>query len=711
MRNSAPACAAVLMACTAIAPAAAQTPDATEAGDSAPAAPATPEEGSTVVYGRDFIEGFPNAVTVVDIIRRIPGGGQFVQRRYGGQQNGRGFSSNDDRLLINGKRISGKSNDSVSTLERITIDQVERIELIRGSSPDIKVSSQQAILNIVLRDDVGGGSGSWRLQGRWRGVARFGGFLSYGGSVGKLEYFLSGEINPEQRRGPRNETIFDGAGTVVEQSVEAIRRDRTDHDLAANLIYNFDSGSQFRLNGKFTERGFDETNPGSFLLPDLSGNLLPGGETFRINNEDRENWEVGGDFEGRLSHALGFKLLGLHSREDVFTDEREDPLVEADPAEPDEVSTQDSTAQESIARASLTWTARPGIDFEFGSELALNRLDVLTTLLERVGGVLVDQPLPDGDVTVRETRNESFVILTSKLSQRMSLESALFTEYSILKQRAPAFAQRRTFFYLRPSLDFRFDITKSDQWQVSARRTVSQLDFSNFAASVDQDNNNLFAGNRDLVPEKVWQFETSYEHRFGGDAGFVKLRLFHEDYSDKIELIEILPGVSGVGNAGDGKRNGLQLQTNLRLIPLGLRDAVIEGDVTLSDSSVTDPFTGRKRNFNGGGDREWTLRFRHDLTGAGLSYGVELNWWEGENFHDIDKVTFEQQRFFSTVFLEVQPVKGIVVRLEGRNMANNNFGRDRLLYAGGTAGGVLSGREDRDQLAKRFVLFSIRGTF
>ena len=199
-------------------------------------------------------------------------------------------------------------------------------------------------------------------------------------------------------------------------------------------------------------------------------------------------------------------------------------------------------------------------------------------------------PLVTADVTVKETRSESFAILSSKLSDRMSLESALFAEYSVLRQIAPGSTTSRNFFFLRPSLDFRFNITSADQFQLSARRTIGQLDFSDFVTSVERDDDKVFEGNVDLVQEKSWQFESSYEHRFKADAGFIKVRLFYEAFQDKVEFVEISPLVSGVGNIGNATKYGVQVQANIRLVALGMRDAVIEGDFTLSDSSVTDPF-------------------------------------------------------------------------------------------------------------------------
>ena len=92
-------------------------------------------DGSTVTYEALFFEPY-QAVTAADMLRWVPGGAALLpqQRRGGNQPVKRGFGSGGDQILINGKRISGKSNDIASAIQRIQADVVSRIEVIRGTS-------------------------------------------------------------------------------------------------------------------------------------------------------------------------------------------------------------------------------------------------------------------------------------------------------------------------------------------------------------------------------------------------------------------------------------------------------------------------------------------------------------------------------------------------------------------------------------------------
>ena len=59
-----------------------------------------------------------------DLVRQIPG---FSVNEGGGD---RGFGQADTNVLINGRRISGKSNGPTQALERLSVETVIRIEIL-----------------------------------------------------------------------------------------------------------------------------------------------------------------------------------------------------------------------------------------------------------------------------------------------------------------------------------------------------------------------------------------------------------------------------------------------------------------------------------------------------------------------------------------------------------------------------------------------------
>ena len=670
---------------------------------------------TTVVYDRAFIESIPNAVSVVDVIRRIPGGNQLLPQGGGGGGGGgkRGFSSNDDRILINGKRVSGKDNDSTSTLRRITIDQVLRIELIRGSSPDIKVSSQESILNIVLRDDVSGGSGSFEVRTRSpRGRKTWlGGFISYGGQVGNLDYFASLDVKPNQRTNKQEERSFDADGVLYEQLNESIRHNRREIKASTNLIYTFGNSSELRINGSYSHRGPREKFDGTIFEPDAFAVLQEAGRSYRYENRSSPNFEIGADYEGVINDKMTFKVLGLFTHEDAEKLSYEDYLIADTDVEEDFRSLSTSLSKESILRGSLTWDFKQGQEFEFGSEFAKNSRDDGLDYQQRVDGALQTVDVSGADALITELRNESFMIHSWTISPKWSLESSLFSEFSKIKSTVDGVSNSRDFFFLRPSADLRYNMTDRDQLQFSIRRKVSQLNFGDFASTVSGDEE-VVAGNTSLVPEKTWEFEGSYEHRFAEDQGSVKLRLFHEETEDKIMRIEVVPGTSGTGNGGHGTLSGGEISGSFRFAKIGLPDLLLEGSVLGKVTELTDPFTGEKHQYNWRDNWEAKANVRYDIPKMGLSFGADYRGEFGRKFYDIDEViSFSNRRMRLHAYVEKSIWRNMILRVEGGNLIDADWwSRDRRLYDNGRLN-PSTGLETRRARAGRQLYFMIKGNF
>src|SRR5690606_39688704 len=96
----------------------------------------TAPDESTVVYPAAFFAQY-SPVSANDMVTRIPG------VSLSSSSSGRGLGSGGD-LLIDGKRLAGKDNSASTQLTRIAADQVERLELIRGSSgtPAVRGAAQ-----------------------------------------------------------------------------------------------------------------------------------------------------------------------------------------------------------------------------------------------------------------------------------------------------------------------------------------------------------------------------------------------------------------------------------------------------------------------------------------------------------------------------------------------------------------------------------------
>ena len=91
----------------------------------------------------DFAAARPN--TALDMIQRLPG---FT---FDGGDNVRGFAGAAGNVLIDSQRPTIKTDTLSDTLARITIDQVERIDLIRGAAPGIDMQGRTVVANVIRK--------------------------------------------------------------------------------------------------------------------------------------------------------------------------------------------------------------------------------------------------------------------------------------------------------------------------------------------------------------------------------------------------------------------------------------------------------------------------------------------------------------------------------------------------------------------------------
>jgi outer membrane receptor for ferrienterochelin and colicin len=144
-------------ACSAVALIWAMPALAQEAGDAPP--PETEQTagagGSRTYTPADFARFAPR--TALDMLRQVPG--FSIQ----GANQARGLGQASGNVLINGQRISGKSNDAVTELSRIPASSVQRIEIADGATLDIAGLSGQ-VANIIAKLPEGRGSSNGGLS-------------------------------------------------------------------------------------------------------------------------------------------------------------------------------------------------------------------------------------------------------------------------------------------------------------------------------------------------------------------------------------------------------------------------------------------------------------------------------------------------------------------------------------------------------------------
>ena len=675
-------------------------------------------DASTIVYPAAYFADFL-PVSANDMISRIPGIGMAM--RGGG--GGRGLGSGRGEILINGQRTTGKGNTGASLLSRISADQVERIEIIRGTSEDLDVRGGGQVVNVVLLDLPSRSSTSLELNVDYSrdGTLDPGGQLSYSGQSGDFNYLFAVEAESNYRAVTSQELNFDGDGNLVEAQLQDWVRDRTDYRANMNLGYSFQK-SVVQFNALLETR-----SPSGYINRTIHDFVT---NTISYQREDRpydvDNWEVGGDYEYAFDSGDKFRFLFIvNDRDFLSIRERFDALVDS---ENKNLFLSDyGRDRERIARSSYTFNVNEEQGLELGIETAQTIRDGEILKGEDIEGVrsaivggLVPVAITNNTSTVEELRAELFAVHNWQLNPKMSLESSLVYETSTIEQSGDV-GNKRDFSFLKPKVDYRFDITPSLQLRLGIAKNVQQLSFSDFSSTLDNSDNDqdTQAGNPGIEQEQSWLYELYLELRLPNDIGVLNSQFYYRDIENAIDRIDVSPSPedlqSARGNIGDGKRYGMNLNLSARLGFLGAPNALLTTGLSIRDSEVIAPFTGKKRRQRGNG--RWSIRssFRHDITGLGFSYGfryeMDSNGGSGRTAIDIIDTEESIREPQMSAFVEKQAFGSYTFRFEANNLLQSDFCRTRTRYVGATVDGILEEVEDYCSDAGMQLALKMKTTF
>ncbi len=678
---------------------------------------------STIVYAADFFAEY-SPVSVNDMIDRIPGISLALNNRGNGG-NSRGLGSGEGEILINGQRTTGKSNEGRSQLSRIAADQVDYIQIIRGTSDDMDIRGGGQVVNVVLLDAQSRSSISAEvnMDRLHDGTLDPGAKLSYTGQSGALNYLFHIEAEPRYENRFTNESSRDPAGELLETRFQENLRNQTEYETSFNLGYQFEK-SMVQFNGLYAE-----SNPPTDITRTIT-DYSTGAPVTTLEREDeqrdRNNWEIGGDYEYNFDSGNKYRLLFIvNDRDFTYTRDRFD--VFADSEEKDLFLFSAGRDRERIARTSYSFNLGSTQGMEIGVEGAQTirdsdlRLGLAGTgLASDAHGGLVPQSISNASSTVEEIRFENFAIHNWQINDRMALESSLIYETSTITQSGDV-ANERDFSFVRPKFDYRFDITQSLQLRATIEKTVSQLSFSDFSATTDNsdDDQNTQAGNPGIAQEQAWNYEMNLEYRLPNSVGVLNSEFYYRDLTDVIDRIDVSPSATDLqsarGNIGDGKRYGANFDASTRLGYLGVPDALLSLGFSVQDSAVTDPFLGTERRLRRNGRWFGRANFRHDITRYNFSYGFSYftSAREGSGLTQIDVFDTETQvgDYGLNFFAEKQAFGGITFRFDMQNANNQIRCRERVRYIGATAAGIVEEIEDSCNGTGVKYALKIRQTF
>ena len=668
-------------------------------------------EGTTTsieVYDTNYFAPY-SPVTVEDMLNRVPGTEGLVGFRRNEEER-RGLRANTNQILIDGKRLTGKESEGGDFLTNLPASSVERIEVITGNIQENEADVGTRVINVVLKEETESGGGFWDLSGfvNFYGQARPVNALSYSSASNEWSYTISLQLLPFLQSSDVTDIVTTESGQTFERVEESRRRDQEDYQARTTLAYEWSDGRKIQLNGFLNYIPRDNRDTTLTFLPQSMNPLTAVGGIVEIIKGDDVTWEVGADYNHPISQNARFAGLFIRTNSDIdrqtenFSRITESNLIQLGG------DARDEKATETILRGTLFWTATRTQDLELGVEGAINTLNRNLDFFSIQNSGQVDVPVFNSDQKIAEDRVEPFINHSWKPMPGLEIKTGLAAEFSRLDQIGSDVNEARSFKFVKPGLDVWYNIDPSTQIWFSFLRNVGQLDFGDFVATVNRADDEVLAGNPDLVPEKSWDFEIGMERRFSSGAGVLNGRVFFRRVNDVEDLIPFGDTNSQPGNLNSGNHYGFEVESSLRLISFTKVDATLTASFLLQDSSVTDPFSRLKRRFDNQPKYEFSLGARHDIRSWGFSYGLERGFNKNGAIIESDISTFDRTTtgFGMNIFIEKTLSNGRVVRAFLGNILNNKTKRMRTRFAVNQADGRIERVEFREE--DRPLAFGIR---
>jgi TonB-dependent receptor-like protein len=624
-----------------------------------------------VSYEAAFYNAFAPR-TALDMVRQTPG---FLLAED--EELRRGFAGAVGNVLIDGRRLSAKTQSPADVLQRIPAGEVLRIELLRGAEVAGDASGASVLANVVRTPTSGGGAWGLGAEIANRDQPAPNGWFGWGGRRGLTEYSFGGSSYALKRDLPGERTVTDGAGLLDLRRSSTSPREFDEYALNGQAARPV-AGGQLTVTGQaHTSRYHEEAT----LLTTSAGGVPLENELTPFTESERTG-EFGLNYQ-RAAGAWDLEVAGLATRKRYRSHVRSTHFDAMDLQDLEFTQRLGRDSGETILRVTGSRAAgRNGAAgrVEAGVELAVNTLDGAMQLALDFGAGPEPIPVPNSNLAVREQRIESFVSHAWPLDAHWALDSRLSVETSRLEFSGDT-AQSVSLSYLKPRLQLTRTIGPH-QLQARVYRDVGQLDFTDFVAAAEVADDVINGGNPDLRPQTAWALELDMDLRLPRESS-LRVRGFRHWLDDVVDLVPAGPPsdrIDVAGNLGRGSLLGVEISARLPLSPL-LPGGALKASGTLQSTDVRDAVTFERRRISELPERRLQVELRDDLPAARLSWGLA---WKSESSsvkYRLREIDAERASRQLDAFVETTAIRGLTVRLTMLSILDDAQRRERRFYA------------------------------
>ena len=610
-------------------------------------------------------------ITALDMVQHLPG---FAFSA--GDATLRGLVHASGNVVIDGRRLAGKDFTLEQMLEHIPADQVDQIELIRGSDATIDMLGQPVVANVV-RSGKQAASGAVTLSngiyfdGRSipgvtvEGTRKLGG-RTLSGSVSVSRYV---EVNKGDGR--RTRTGRDGA--KLDRADVRARSGGTTGYAQAALETPF-AGGKLRLDGSaiwtdYRDRQLDSpvasSSPQTIFTEDLGG--LGGGQTsIEAGAHFSSGIVPGASQETNLLIRRGWKTYAslLASGSDATTFDESDRTREA------------------ILRSKIIYQLAPSLSAETAAEIVSNRLNTKSALA--FDGFPIR--LPGSDAIVSETRYDVGAELTWRVVAPLQASAGVHLERSQVHSRSDQ-PQHHSYPFLRPVARLVYSPSTRNQVSLRIEREVGQLQFSDFIAAAALDRGTVSTSNAAISPQHQWVLEAAYVYRSAGGSAF-SLTYGHSWVRDAVDWVPVgksdgtAPSFDARSNIGNGREDKAVFTANLPLKGVGIAGGQLDLSGTWNRLRVVDPITRHLRQASDLKPFLLTAKIQQDIPSRYLTWGAAYESLWRKRSYRYNEVNLEQVRSGLDFFIDYHARADISFRLDAKDVLRRRYSRTLEGYSG-----------------------------
>lgn len=590
---------------------------------------------SKLVFERDELDKL-DAASIGDLLRKLPGTGAIPDpdSRRG---RGRGADKHLPQILVDGQPLPGGDRSPGAAL-RLPVELIERIEIIRNSTAEFKVSGPGGIINLVLRDvpprsvrSLRAGAGIMDGEPIIRAEGQF------GERNDEFGYLLGGSLQSHPLVGKQTTEIQRfTAGARSEWTQERVGERGRDNNLALmpRFTWMLGNGGQLTVSPflNLTEnRRKTVVDRDTYADPVAGTGLAYAGQdreqeegrraSGRLTTEWRQSTAAGGEWTARASVQGEFEnkeksiaklnaggLVTALNDEETRRNEREVSLM---------LKGKHLLADEHLLTGAVEWREKRATD----------------TQEKYTNGVL--QAVGAGSRAEIADRKQVFWLQDEWQVSDVHVLTPGLRWQDQSSQVTDGLGQtiRHDYRGLDPSLHALWQVTPA--WNLRASLALDgkppgAKDLSpviRTANGINTAANPHKAGNPNLKAERNRSLEVGTEYFLAERAGTIGFSLFRRAVQDHVQKLVQREGADYVErpyNVGDAVLQGGLVDFKWRLDALGIADLTLRGNASYTRTRLSDPIPGL--GAGEGPRKRANLGFEYELPAWQLTLGGNYSY-------------------------------------------------------------------------------------